>query len=233
VFAPGEAAPGCWFCLSTGKDVHLIVSVAEHVYLAVDKGALCDDHVLLVPVEHFASSNVLPGFAQEEMWRYCGALRRCFASTRQGAQLLLFERHLALRGKGGNHAHVNALPLPPAAAAGARQAFEEAAARVGFAFAFLPPPPAAPEAAHQLAQVIPPGAEFFCVTLPDGARLVHPISQGERFSMQFGREVCAALLGTPDKADWRNCTADEQGEEARAAAFKALFETYDPFAVAE
>jgi hypothetical protein len=39
----------------------------------------------------------------------------------------------------------------------------------------------------------------------------------------------AELLGTPDKADWRNCTADAAGEEARAAAFKAMFAPFDPF----
>jgi hypothetical protein len=135
---------------------------------------------------------------------------------------------LALRGKGGNHAHVNCVPLAAGAAAGARAAFEEAAQRAGFAFLSLPPPPAAPEAAAQLAAAVG-GAEYFCVTLPDGARLVHPLAQGERMNMQFGREVMAQLLGAPDKADWRNCTLDGPGEEARAAAFKELFAPFDPF----
>lgn len=37
VVAPGEPAPGCWFCLSNQKDVHLIVSIQEECYLALDK----------------------------------------------------------------------------------------------------------------------------------------------------------------------------------------------------
>ncbi len=41
--------------------------------------------------------------------------------------------------------------------------------------------------------------------------------------------MLAELLGTPEKADWRQCTLDTAGEEARAAAFKALFAPHDPF----
>lgn len=72
------------------------------------------------------------------------------------------------------------------------------------------------------------GDEYFCVTLPDGSRLVHPIAKGERFNMQFGREVVAGILGAPHKADWRNCTLDSAGEEARSEQFKALFGPYEP-----
>jgi diadenosine tetraphosphate (Ap4A) HIT family hydrolase len=191
VAPPGEAAPGCWFCLSNAKDTHLLASIAAETYIALDKGALTPLHVLLIPVEHYPSTAMLPPSAAEEQWRYAAALRRCFAEACGGAALVCFERHLALRGKGGNHAHVNAVPLPAAAAAGARAAFEAAAQRAGFAFLGLPPAPAAPEAAAQLAAAVG-GAEYFCVTLPDGARLVHPLAQGERFNMQFGREARTA-----------------------------------------
>lgn len=233
VVAPGEAAPGCWFCLSNGKDIHLVASIAEHVYLALDKGPLCAHHVLLVPVEHYAATASMPPPAAEELWRYRAALHECFASTLAGSQLLTFERHLALRNKGGNHAHVNCVPLAPAAAAGALAAFTEAAQTAGFAFVLLPPAPSAADAARQLANVVPYGAEYLCITLPDGTRLVHPIGPGERLSMQFGREVCAKLLGTPDTADWRNCVADQPREEERVTAFKALFTAHDPFAASQ
>ena len=141
---------------------------------------------------------------------------------------MCFERHLALRGKGGNHAHINCVPLPAAAASNAKAAFEAAAQKAGFAFAALPPLADAAAAQTQLAAAVG-GAEYFCVTLPDGERLVHALAQGERMNMQFGREVLAELLGTPDKADWRNCTIDATGEEQRAAKFKELFAKHDPF----
>ena len=43
----------------------------------------------------------------------------------------------------------------------------------------------------------------------------------------MARQVVAGLLGTPQTADWRNCTTDAAGEEARAAAMKELFTPFD------
>ena len=45
-----------------------------------------------------------------------------------------------------------------------------------------------------LRQVVANG-EFFLLLLPDGGRLVHPIAMGERFPLNFGREV--SLLKSP------------------------------------
>ena len=36
--------------------------------------------------------------------------------------------------------------------------------------------------------------EFFLLLLPDGGRLVHPIAMGERFPLNFGREVIVPNL---------------------------------------
>ena len=36
--------------------------------------------------------------------------------------------------------------------------------------------------------------EFFLLLLPDGGRLVHPIAMGERFPLNFGREVIFSTL---------------------------------------
>jgi len=235
VCPPGKPMAGCWFCLSNDKDTHLVASIGEHCYVAVDKGALVDGHVLLVPVEHYACSADLPPPAAAEAWRYITALRACFAQPggpgEAAGGCLLFERHFALRGKGGNHAHVNALPLPPAAAAAARAAFLDAAQRGGYELVALPAAAGAEEAQAQLRAAMPHAhAEYFLVTLPDGERLLHVLqASGPRFGMQFGREVCAHLLGCPSRADWRECTTDQAGEEGRTAAFKQVFEAFDPF----
>ena len=39
--------------------------------------------------------------------------------------------------------------------------------------------------------------EYFVALRPDGSRLVHPISYGERFPLNYGREVLAELAGVP------------------------------------
>ncbi len=37
------------------------------------------------------------------------------------------------------------------------------------------------------------------MTLPGGTQLVHAIARGERFPINFGREVAAAIAGVPDR----------------------------------
>ncbi len=50
--------PGpCWFCLgSPTVEKHLVVGLAQKVYLALPKGTLTDGHVLIVPISHISSS---------------------------------------------------------------------------------------------------------------------------------------------------------------------------------
>lgn len=53
----GVPVEGCWFCLgSSSVDISLVASVGNEVYLTLDKGAITDQHVLVVPIDHFPSS---------------------------------------------------------------------------------------------------------------------------------------------------------------------------------
>ena len=46
--------------------------------------------------------------------------------------------------------------------------------------------------------------EFFLLLLPDGSRLVHPIAMGERFPLNFGREVTRHNLPHAALAGWHH-----------------------------
>lgn len=243
VVAPGAPAPGCWFCLSNGKDAHLVACVGGEAYVALDKGPLTPGHALILPVEHFPSTLSLPPKPCAEVAGYARALRSLAAAS--GSSLLLFERHSALRSKGGNHAHVNAVPLPPAAASAAKGALVAAAAAAGFIFDSLPPPAtgaggddaAFDEQQRRLRDALGAAgggdAEFVAVTLPDSEALFHVLARGERVPMSLCRDAVAAALGAPQRADWRTCTLpDEAAEAAAAAAFAASFAPFDPFPAA-
>lgn len=66
------------------------------------------------------------------------------------------------------------------------------------------------------------------LTLIFAAQLAHAISRGERFPLNFGREVVARLAGQPERADWKNCAAGAAEEEERTAKFKEDFKAWDP-----
>lgn len=59
----------------------------------------------------------------------------------QGKALVAFERHLALRSKGGNHCHINTMPVSKAAAASARDVFESHASTAGASMQHIPAAP--------------------------------------------------------------------------------------------
>eukprot|EP00208_Stichococcus_sp_RCC1054_P002085 CAMPEP_0206146064 /NCGR_PEP_ID=MMETSP1473-20131121/29358_1 /ASSEMBLY_ACC=CAM_ASM_001109 /TAXON_ID=1461547 /ORGANISM="Stichococcus sp, Strain RCC1054" /LENGTH=638 /DNA_ID=CAMNT_0053542501 /DNA_START=442 /DNA_END=2358 /DNA_ORIENTATION=+ len=220
----GQPVDGCWFCLSNpNADVELVASVGEECYVAVDKGAINDGHVLVVPIEHFPNTLGISPKAHAEMDRYLTALASCYAA--QGKEAVTFERFMAFRKSGGNHCHVNVVPAPAAHAARAREVFDKAAASIGAEFTELPK--ASGEAFRSYLKRAVGDDEYLRVGLPGGVQLVHPIRRGERFPINFGRDVASAIAGTPDRADWKKCSVDAAEETARTERFKASFKAHD------
>jgi len=87
--------------------MHLIVSVAQHSYVALAKGGVTEDHVLVLPIVHVASSVDAPDEVLEEMFkyallvclpvsnwsiRYIAALRKMYSTS--GQQAVMYERAL-------------------------------------------------------------------------------------------------------------------------------------------
>eukprot|EP00249_Psilotum_nudum_P020073 c27549_g1_i1 orf=3-1673(-) len=114
------SSESCWFCLASPNiDGDLVVSIGEHCYCALAKGALVQDHVIILPIEHFPSTISLPQEVGDELEKYKVALRKYFKS--QGNSMLVFERFLKL--KSGTHAHLQVVPIPFSKASTARSAF--------------------------------------------------------------------------------------------------------------
>ena len=71
-------------------DVHLVVDVQEHAYLAIDKGPISETHALVVSVEHYPNTVTLPAEARADMDSIIGNLTKMYAA--KGLQLVGFER---------------------------------------------------------------------------------------------------------------------------------------------
>lgn len=84
---------GCWFCLSNPEiEKHLIVSIGDESYLALAKGGITEDHLLIIPISHANSSVSLSPEIAAEVNKYKEALRKCYAA--QNAECLIFEQNL-------------------------------------------------------------------------------------------------------------------------------------------
>jgi diadenosine tetraphosphate (Ap4A) HIT family hydrolase len=53
--------------------------------VAVDKGAIGDGHVLVLPIEHYPNSLGVPPSTHAEMDRYLAALQSCYTAQASSA----------------------------------------------------------------------------------------------------------------------------------------------------
>ncbi|XP_027330082.1 zinc finger CCCH domain-containing protein 64 isoform X3 [Abrus precatorius] len=119
----------CWFCLSSPNvESHLIVSIGENYYLALAKGPLVDDHVLIIPVEHMPNTLSLSSESEIELFKFQNSLKRY---CRNNEKEVIFFEWASIR---GTHANLQAIPIPSSKAVIVEKVFNLAAQKLGFKF---------------------------------------------------------------------------------------------------
>ena len=205
----------CWFCLSSPEvSKHLVISVGNHVYLALARGGLVEDHFLILPVTHHQSMSILPDNVAKEMKIYQKAVAKYYASMDKVP--VFFERNFK-----SSHCQLQSVPVHKNQAASLRSMFQEMSSCNNFELEEIPKH-------SQLRQIAQPGVIYFYVELPNGEMLYHRIKKD--FPLQFGREVlaCDRILDIPNRADWRECVLDKDEENELARKIRNQFKPYQP-----
>lgn len=229
----------CRFCLATEHvSTHLILSVGNENYLALAKGGLTEDHALILPIVHVSSSLELSNEQRTEMDRYKLALRRYYRS--RGLECVMYERFIPTRA--AQHMHIQVVPVSREQARTARQTLLAEAAKLDarLTFALIP-------REHSLAQANPARQPFVMFELPvvdesspsasaptagDDSfpveRLIHFVQVRQKVFgvFDFPRTAVAHIIGRPDRADWKACSASEAEETELVEKMK---ETFGPF----
>ncbi|XP_013361667.1 PREDICTED: CWF19-like protein 1 isoform X4 [Chinchilla lanigera] len=213
---PPQPPGPCWFCLASPEvEKHLVVNIGTHCYLALAKGGLSDDHVLILPIGHYQSVVELSAEVVEEVEKYKATLRCFFKSRRK--QCVLFERNYK-----SHHLQLQVIPVPLSCCAtdDIKDAFITQAQEQQIELLEIPEH-------SDIKQIAQPGAAYFYVELDTGEKLFHRIKRN--FPLQFGREVLAseAILNIPQKSDWRQCQLSKEEEETLAYRFRKDFEPFD------
>ncbi|KAJ0401264.1 hypothetical protein ATCC90586_003701 [Pythium insidiosum] len=208
----------CWFCLATPSvERHLIVSIGQEAYLAMPKGAINEDHVLIVPIAHEASTTRLSSSCLKEVARFKTALREYFAA--QDKDMILFDRNIST--VGATHCHLQVVGIPRARASSVLDVFQREGDKYNVKFQEL-------KGDDELADVTR-GRPYFYAEVPDGRggvlRLLN-IVEAKQY-MQFGRHAAACALGVPRRANWKYCVVPKPEEEAMTKAFKKTWESFD------
>ncbi|XP_078240784.1 CWF19-like protein 1 isoform X1 [Pogona vitticeps] len=213
---PPLPTASCWFCLASPEvEKHLVVSIGTHCYLALAKGGLSPDHVLILPVGHCRSMVELASEVVEEVEQYKSALKEFFKA--RGKRWVAYERNYK-----SQHLQLQVVPVPEdcCVTEDIKEAFLSQAEEHRIELLEIPEHSA-------LKQIVQPGMPYFYVELDNGEKLFHRI--GKNFPLQFGREVLAseAVLGMPGRADWRSCRMSREEEAAAAQDFRRAFEPFD------
>ncbi|XP_060770279.1 CWF19-like protein 1 isoform X1 [Neoarius graeffei] len=213
---PPQPTGPCWFCLASPEvEKHLVISIGTHCYMALAKGSLTPDHVLLLPIGHYQSVVELPSEAVDELQKYKSAVRKLY--KRRGRRCILFERNYR-----SQHLQLQLVPVPmeTCTTEDIKEAFMVQAQEQQMELMEIPE--------HtDLKQIAPPGTPYFYVELDTGEKLFYRIRKS--FPLQFGREVLAseAVLNMPTRLDWRECKGSREEEEALTKQFRTDFQPYD------
>ncbi|KAK3593978.1 hypothetical protein CHS0354_040718 [Potamilus streckersoni] len=222
---PPQPTGPCWFCLGSPQvEKHLVVSVGEQTYLALAKGGLVPDHVLILPIGHYQSTVMASSEVIEEIdnypfqyfltnYRYKNALKKCF--KKQGKAVVFFERNYKTQ-----HLQIQVVPVPSESVPELKESFLQEAESESLELSEIP-------LHSDIKQIISVGVPYFYAELPKGEKLLHKISK--QFPLQFGRSVLAgsAILNMPERVDWKACSMSQEQEKETAREFKDTFKPFD------
>nr|XP_033808024.1 CWF19-like protein 1 [Geotrypetes seraphini] len=213
---PPQPTGPCWFCLASPEvEKHLVVSIGTHCYLALAKGGLTSDHILILPIGHYQSVVELSSEVVEEVAEYKAALKKFLKS--KGKRCVLFERNYR-----SQHLQLQVVPVPLNCCTTdhIKETFITQAEEQQIELLEIPEH-------SDIKQIVQPGIPYFYVELDTGEKLFHRIKKN--FPLQFGREVLASedILNIPARGDWRECKCSREEEETLAKSFRQDFEPFD------
>ncbi|KAJ3039402.1 hypothetical protein HDV00_012278 [Rhizophlyctis rosea] len=243
-----EAQGGtCWFCLSNPDlEKHLIISIGSEVYVALAKGGLLDwgGHVLIVPIAHYPSSRHMRALegdgataakdSLEEVEKINQALVKTFEG--KGMVTVVFELFGGGRGEDGTllHMHEQVIPLPAELKDDIGPAFHQQAEAEGLIpVADYPDDLSIPFCRVSYPSPDDDGETKTVIFIPSVERMEEhwrrsdeAIEHGRRpprlMNLQFGRLVCARLLGAPERADWKACVLNMEEEKKLAESMRKV-----------
>ena len=206
----------CWFCLASPHvEKHLIISIGDHSYLAMAKGGLTDDHLLILPIDHMrATIEIEDQQLLDELERFKSALTQYFRSKHRS--LVFFERNFK-----SSHLQIQVVPIPEAKSQNLKSAILDSTQERNLNLKELTDD-------LQLKDVLNAGIPYFYIEGSD-FKLFTPIKTSEFFPLQLGREILAqpSVLDCLDRVDWKACALSDKEAIAVANKIRKEFEPFD------
>nr|XP_027197569.1 CWF19-like protein 1 [Dermatophagoides pteronyssinus] len=206
----------CWFCLaSPDVDKSLIVSIGDHSYLALAKGGLTDDHMMILPIEHIRSTvEINNDGLHEEINKFKQALTKFY--QQKSMVPVFFERNFK-----SAHFQIQVLGLPETKTSFLREAIDEI---------FKPFKYFELNSNEELNEIINQNVPYFYFECPNHYKFVVRIQvKREFFPIQIGRQLMAhkLLLNCPERIDWKYCA--KNSKKSAAELTRTIRDSFQPF----
>lgn len=213
---PPQPKEPCWFCLASPEvEKHLIISIGEHCYLALAKGGLVDDHMLILPIGHYRSTVEIADNTEvnEEIKRFKTSLINYYITKNKYP--IFFERNYKT-----SHLQVQVVPVPKDKANSITDVISEYE-EMGMKFNELPEN-------CGLHEMINPGVPYFYIEFPQ-KNLFTCIKGGRNFPLQLGRELLAneEILNCPEKVDWKACILSKEVSKEVVNKIRSDYQPFD------
>ncbi len=216
----------CWFCLNNPNAAkELIVYIGSEFYVALDKGPINPHHLLLIPIDHHPSTNVLPLGARDEM----DLLKRKIVERYEDQYdelVMFYEKHLRVT---HNIAHMilNAVSYPKKSFDFFIEELDKRIKRYGFNTFILAPN-------EKVKDMIYEGEYYVYIEAVNPASLrdkemyakryliiVDP-KQLKNFPRDLGREVYCDVMNCRNKINWKDAILSEGEVKERTQEMKKL-----------
>ena len=218
------ASRECWFCLKSESCAkHLIVYVNDNntFYIALAKGGIHAQHVLIVPVDHHRSAASLPDSLDEDL----DALKTCICKffKQQNKVCVMYERSYSQM-----HFVLQVVAIDENLADIAVPTFFSHANKVnGISIEAIKPPNSLRSTWDHHNK-----CNYFHVEFPSGEEFFIPLLI-HNFPINFGRQILCdrAVLKCPENVDWKTCVGTQEEEEKNRndlrTQFDSFLDTYD------
>lgn len=237
VFTRSMDSKSCWFCLTNPDfEKHLVVYVGSNVYLALPKGSLVDDHLLVVPISHISSFTELKerdhnafNAIKEEISQLKAKFRKILHASNK--LLVSYEVHPGQKNAGSGslpqHMHIQLIGVKEEVSSKVAESFRELSAskqlrtvsselkdedlNLGYAKVEIHKSRVSPEDSNSTEAItIVPNRD-------DSGDIGAPVP------VFLGRLAVATALGCAWRSNWRRCVLPKDKEQDLCASFSRKF----------
>ena len=208
----------CWFCLgSTKVESHMVLSIAEYTYLALAKGPMIKDHLLIIPINHLSNSMKFPVGVRKEIDRYLICLEKCY--EKENKILLICDRNLPTQYT--QHCYLEIVAIDKDKIDGLKEVLFKEAEKHDIKF----------DVKTKKDNNYNVGSFGYLIlhNNGNGEKYIHSLQSGiqKRIPLNFLRKVIAIHLEIPEKSEWTACIQQTAEETNQTNRLKDKFKSYD------